>query len=135
MSTIRSFILDDQTDDVVALLKSFVEDKRKEATAGTTSESGSVNEIGIVVDNAGYELVSDLVLGHCLLATGNAKGFCAYITVHTYTCYSLSGAADVVTFHTKGHPTFVSDATTKDVLETIAVLRNSPMKSTANLGE
>lgn len=117
-------------------MKSFVEDKRKEATAGTTSESGSVNEIGIVVDNAGYELVSDLVLGHCLLATGNTKGFLrAYITVHTYTCYSLSGAADVVTFHTKGHPTFVSDATTKDVLETIAVLRNSPMKSTANLGE
>ena len=41
----------------------------------------------------------------------------------------------MVTFHTKGHPTFVSDATTKDVLETIAVLRDSPLESTANLGE
>ena len=47
----------------------------------------------------------------------------------------LTGAADVVTFHTKGHPTFVSDATTKDVLETISVLQNSPFESTANLGD
>lgn len=90
MSTIRSFILDDQTDDVVALLKSFVEDKRKEATAGTTSESGSVNEIGIVVDNAGYELVSDLVLGHCLLATGNTKGFLRiYYSAYIYMLFTL----------------------------------------------
>eukprot|EP01035_Chromulina_nebulosa_P028171 gene28171-37148_t len=86
MSMIRSFILDDQTDDVVALLKSLVVDKKK-------GQGVVENEIAIVVDNAGYELVSDLVLGHCLLTTG---------------------AADVVTFHTKGHPTFVSDATTKD---------------------
>ena len=41
----------------------------------------------------------------------------------------------MVTFHTKGHPTFVSDATTKDVLETISVLLNSPLEATANLGD
>jgi len=67
-----------------------------------------------VVDNAGYELVSDLVLAHCLLTTQ---------------------AADVVTLHTKAHPTFVSDAMDRDVLETIAVLRNSPLEATAQLGE
>jgi hypothetical protein len=107
MKKIRSYILDDQTDAVVALLT---------ALAGRNSSSSSSEpvEIGIVVDNAGYELVSDLVLGHCLLATG---------------------AADSVTFHTKGHPTFVSDATTKDVEETIATLRDSPLPATAAFGE
>ena len=109
LSTIRSFILDDQTDAVVSLLKSLAAEK----SSRNSQKDGPKSEIGIIVDNAGYELVSDLVLGHCLLATG---------------------AADVVTYHTKGHPTFVSDATTKDVLETIEVLKSSPLQATADLG-
>jgi len=105
MSKIRSFILDDQTDDVVRLLRSFVQKKPL---------STEQFEVGIVVDNAGYELVSDLVLAYCLLATQ---------------------AADTVTLHTKAHPTFVSDAMNKDVLETIAELQNSSLEATAQLGK
>ena len=54
--------------------------------------------IDIIVDNAGFELVTDLVLGQFLVEAGYAK---------------------TVTFQTKAHPTFVSDALTKDVLETV----------------
>jgi damage-control phosphatase, subfamily III len=61
--------------------------------------------VGIVVDNAGFELLSDMFLGHVLLCTGLALS---------------------ITFHTKKHPTFVSDATTEDCLETIFHLGRSP---------
>jgi hypothetical protein len=57
--------------------------------------------VGIVVDNAGYELFCDLFLGHVLLQTGIARQ---------------------VVFYTKGYPTFVSDARTHDCLETIRIL-------------
>ena len=85
----KSFILDDHTDEVVALLK-----KMREKT-------DCRREVSIIVDNAGYELFTDLLLGHLLLA---------------------SKCCDVVTYHTKGHPTFVSDALTHDVLGTIDIL-------------
>jgi uncharacterized protein with ATP-grasp and redox domains len=55
-------------------------------------------KIDIIVDNAGFELVTDLALADHLVA---------------------SGVADVVTFQLKGHPTFVSDALEKDLLETV----------------
>ena len=55
-------------------------------------------KIDIIVDNAGFELVTDLALADHLVA---------------------SGVAQVVTFQLKGHPTFVSDALEKDLLETI----------------
>jgi hypothetical protein len=57
--------------------------------------------VGVVVDNAGYELFCDLFLGHVLLQTG---------------------VASQVVFYTKGYPTFVSDARTHDCLETIRIL-------------
>lgn len=60
--------------------------------------------VDIVVDNAGYELVSDLFLTHLLLSTS---------------------VAQTVTLHCKGHPTFVSDATPRDVYKTIAFLGDS----------
>ncbi|KAK4530095.1 hypothetical protein CCYA_CCYA03G0952 [Cyanidiococcus yangmingshanensis] len=53
-----------------------------------------LNQVGIIVDNAGLELFSDLLLADHL--------------VH-------SGLAQSVMFHTKGHPTFVSDATAADL--------------------
>ena len=55
-------------------------------------------KIDIIVDNAGFELVTDLALADHLVA---------------------SGVAQVVTFQLKGHPTFVSDALEKDLLETV----------------
>jgi len=56
-------------------------------------------KIDIIVDNAGFELVTDLALADHLIS---------------------SGVAQVVTFQLKGHPTFVSDALEKDLFETVA---------------
>lgn len=56
------YILDDQTADVVNYLT-----------------KSSCQEIGIVVDNAGYELFSDLLLGHVLLSLGLTER----VTFHT----------------------------------------------------
>ena len=56
------------------------------------------------MDNAGYELVSDFLLGHILIETKTATE---------------------VVFHTKGHPTFVSDATTDDCLSTVNFLQEA----------
>jgi hypothetical protein len=95
----RKYILDDHTADVVELL-------------AKAAASGGVREVDIVVDNAGYELFSDMLLGHCLLALG---------------------AATKVTFHTKGHPTFVSDATNNDCLETIDFLCDGSSPATSAL--
>ncbi|GKY98605.1 hypothetical protein MPSEU_000817200 [Mayamaea pseudoterrestris] len=54
--------------------------------------------VDIIVDNAGFELVTDLALAQYLVESGIAK---------------------VVTFQLKSHPTFVSDALEKDLLETV----------------
>lgn len=54
--------------------------------------------VDIIVDNAGFELVTDLALAQYLVQ---------------------SGVAQVVTFQLKSHPTFVSDAMEKDLLETV----------------
>lgn len=54
--------------------------------------------IDIILDNAGYELVTDLALADFLLA---------------------SGTAAKVVLHAKMHPVFVSDALLKDVLDTL----------------
>jgi hypothetical protein len=54
--------------------------------------------IDIIVDNAGFELVCDLALADHLVASETAK---------------------TVTFQLKGHPTFVSDALEKDLIETV----------------
>ena len=93
----RKYILDDHTATIVQLLE-------KAATGK--------GEVGIVVDNAGYELFSDMLLGHCLLELGVAKR---------------------ITFHTKGHPTFVSDATNDDCMETIEYLSSSSCAATVTL--
>jgi uncharacterized protein with ATP-grasp and redox domains len=98
----RQFILDDQTAEVVELLEKLTSNELK----------NSKRVIGIVVDNAGYELFSDLLLGHCLLELGVATS---------------------ITYYTKGHPTFVSDATNSDALETIDFLQSSQNQPTANL--
>ncbi len=57
--------------------------------------------IDFLIDNAGFELVSDLALADFLLETGTAQ---------------------TVVFHLKAHPTFVSDALADDVRDTIAFL-------------
>ena len=93
------FILDDHSDKVVAHLAAAASG----IGGGGGGGGGGERRADIVVDNAGYELVSDMILGHSLLSVG---------------------AVDKVVFHTKAHPTFVSDATTQDCTETIGFLRD-----------
>mmetsp|Transcript_3447 Transcript_3447/g.5373 ORF Transcript_3447/g.5373 Transcript_3447/m.5373 type:complete len:475 (-) Transcript_3447:659-2083(-) len=106
LDAIRTYILDDDMEQVVNLLDALQRQGR----------NGNTREISIVVDNAGYELVTDLILGHTLLQLG---------------------AVDLVTFHTKAHPTFVSDATNEDVYGTVDMLAHSPSvsPSTTSLGK
>ncbi|OSX71537.1 hypothetical protein BU14_0523s0004 [Porphyra umbilicalis] len=67
----------------------------------------------LVVDNAGFELFSDLCLADILLA---------------------GGWASTVVLQCKSHPTFVSDACAKDVTWAVGELGRSPVAATAELG-
>lgn len=69
--------------------------------------------VDFLMDNAGFELVTDLCLIDYLVS---------------------SGRADVVHLHLKPHPTFVSDATIKDLHETIAMLSDSNDDAVGALG-
>jgi hypothetical protein len=55
--------------------------------------------VDVILDNAGFELISDLLLADFLLSSRRAAS---------------------MQFHLKAHPTFVSDAMIKDVRETLA---------------
>ena len=57
---------------------------------------GNGGQVDIIVDNAGFELITDLALAQYLIQ---------------------SGIAETVTFQLKSHPTFVSDALEKDLVE------------------
>jgi uncharacterized protein with ATP-grasp and redox domains len=70
--------------------------------------------VDCLLDNAGFELLSDLCLTDYLLSTDQ---------VHT------------VRFHAKLHPTFVSDAMMADVHATIAWLRHHADRALRTLGE
>lgn len=100
----KKFILDDRTSSVVTLLEGLRAEK----------VTNSDIKVGIVIDNAGYELFSDMLLGHFLLELN---------------------VASTVVFYTKGHPTFISDATTEDASETIGFLSSSPFVPTSDLGK
>lgn len=69
--------------------------------------------IDFIVDNAGFELVSDLIVSDFLLA---------------------AQAAEVIYIHLKSHPTFVSDATKEDVFFTLEFLANDTDSEVRNLG-
>lgn len=69
--------------------------------------------IHIVVDNAGFELFTDLVLADGLLAGGWASS---------------------VVLQCKSHPTFVSDAMAKDVAWAVAEVGRSAVPATAAVG-
>lgn len=68
-----------------------------------------VNRVDVIADNAGFELIGDLVLADYLLTTGTAE------RVH---------------LHVKLHPTFVSDATEEDVRATADVLGRASREAT-----
>jgi uncharacterized protein with ATP-grasp and redox domains len=70
--------------------------------------------VDIMLDNAGFELVCDLILGMILLDLGYTK---------------------TLVLHGKAHPTFVSDAISEDVENTIQFLGQSKSESVKALGE
>lgn len=70
-------------------------------------------QVDVILDNAGFELISDLCLTDCLL---------------------FSGLAATVRWHLKTHPTFVSDATISDVHQTINWLMNSSLPILFDMG-
>lgn len=98
----RRYILDDHTHKAIDMLIS-----------NKLLSKGPKKDIGIVVDNAGFEIVSDMLLAHCLLSWG---------------------ITDKVILHTKAHPTFVSDATTFDCRATISFLEESSSEYTSKIG-
>jgi hypothetical protein len=99
---IRPYILDDQTNEVVTHLKSL------------RNITGHLRIIDIIVDNAGYELITDFILAHILLS---------------------SKIVDKVRFHTKIHPTFVSDVTNRDCLYTIDYLKKQENPALSDFGD
>jgi uncharacterized protein with ATP-grasp and redox domains len=99
----KAFILDDHTNEVVKYLIDTMKNLPH-----------SEREISIIVDNAGYELVSDMILAHILLQLK---------------------VATKVTFHTKAHPTFVSDATTQDCYQHVDFLSWSTKPSTSAMAQ
>lgn len=73
--------------------------------------------VDIIVDNAGFELITDLALAQHLIE---------------------SGIASCVTFQLKSHPTFVSDALEKDLIEHVeyyASLDGSKFPNSKKAGE
>lgn len=82
------FLLEDRAFDVADYIKEIVQNSKFEQGL----------RVDFIIDNAGFELVSDLVLADYLLS---------------------SGITQLVRFHVKPHPTYVSDAVVKDVLQTI----------------
>jgi hypothetical protein len=78
------------------------------------NQGSIVNRIDFLVDNAGFELVSDLCLADYLLTCGLSKK---------------------VRFHLKTHPTFVSDAMVYDVEKTVETISNLEDRESQILGE
>lgn len=70
--------------------------------------------VDFLIDNAGFELVGDLVLSDFMLQSSITRQ---------------------ILLHVKPHPTYVSDATEADVYATIAYLRSDAGTQTSSLGE
>ena len=97
--TLREHLL---ADDIKQVLKIF------------TGKVNTVRRVDIMLDNAGFELVSDLALADILLSHWQI---------------------DEVILHIKAHPTFVSDVIEKDLDHTIPFLVDSKDQATARLGK
>ncbi len=79
----------------------------------STALAKGMRDVSIVVDNAGFELVSDLALADALIT---------------------SGAVQRVILRVKAHPVFVSDAMDKDCRDTIDAMMKSEDEDTAVMG-
>ncbi|XP_078673660.1 damage-control phosphatase ARMT1-like isoform X1 [Branchiostoma floridae x Branchiostoma belcheri] len=97
----------------LASLKPFIIINQTDQVWGRISQPKSSKRVDLVVDNAGFELFSDLVLAELLLVTK---------------------LADVIHFHLKAMPWFVSDATREDFMWTLDVLRASNHAAVSHYG-
>lgn len=88
-------------------------DDAQDAAEGLLRRSPEETRVDILVDNAGFELVGDLALADYLLS-----------------CVGINR----VRLHVKPHPTYVSDATKQDVLDTIAYLEESEASEVRDVG-
>ena len=83
------------------------------------------DKIGMVVDNAGFELVCDLALADAIVIARDRQN----------ERNDRNAPRAVVTLHVKAQPVFVSDAMSKDVRDTIDAMRASPDAATAATGK
>ena len=86
----------------------------KPAVDALTFENRPLKRVDFLMDNCGQELACDLGLVFFLLE---------------------SGLAETIVLHIKPHPTFVSDATAKDVIETVETLSAHANPSVAQLAK
>jgi len=99
----KAFLLEDRATDAADYLIKSCHDPR----------SLGDSRVDFIIDNAGFELISDLVFTDYLLT---------------------SGFATTVRFHLKPHPTYVSDAMVKDVLESLTFLKSDSDPLVQTLG-
>jgi uncharacterized protein with ATP-grasp and redox domains len=97
------FLIEDRTEDIAIRVLQVSQD----------SLNRDAVRIDFLVDNAGFELVSDLLFSDYLL-TNNIAGF--------------------VRMHVKPHPTYVSDAMVKDVLDTLDFFKADSNTEVRELG-
>ena len=95
------------------------------AAAAALLEPGR-DRVGLVVDNAGFELVCDLALADALV--------CARDRTNADADANDVAARVTVTLHVKAHPVFVSDAMEKDVRATVDAMCASDDDEVARMG-
>jgi len=88
-------------------------DDTRQITDFLSRQEGVKSRIDLLIDNAGFELVVDLILATYLLKMNIAR---------------------TVTLHTKIHPTFVSDATNADIWSAANFLSNADRPETSEIG-
>ena len=112
LSSGEKYLLADDSQAAARLLLSPTPVKRHERqTAGGTKSKAK--DVSVVVDNAGFELTCDLALADALIA---------------------GGCASRVTLRVKAHPTFVSDATVADAIDTVEAMASSADADVAAMG-
>lgn len=100
--------------DLEASRRHIVVDDTRSVVDFLTAQRDQSPRIDFIVDNAGFELVSDLALTDFFLS---------------------STMTSTVVLHLKYHPTFVSDATIKDVARTVAGLAENSRPEIRSFGQ
>ena len=92
------------------------------AAAAAALLAPGCENVGLVVDNAGFELVCDLALADAVVCARRRRAA------------GGSSVKATVTLHVKAHPTFVSDAMDKDVRATVTAMCESDDDAVAAMG-